>query len=76
VKRIRKDCETLELRGAKIHKATTEYPCDVYQCPNQQVVRGNVQNPAIKMGDTYALTSTKLRFCAAHYLPEEIVNER
>lgn len=65
----------MELRGAKMHRASEDYPCDVYQCPNQQVVRGNVQNPAIKRGDTYALTSTKLRFCQAHYDNEDVTSE-
>lgn len=71
---IKRTCETMELRGADIHRASQDYPCDVYQCPNQQVVRGIVQSPAIKKGDYYALTSTKLKICASHIPPEDVTD--
>lgn len=72
---IKRTCETLELRGARVLRATSEYPCDVHTCPNQQVIRGVVDAPAIKVGDYYALTSTKLKICAAHLDPEDVTDE-
>ncbi len=72
---IKRTCEAFELRGARVVQAKDDYPCDLHDCPNQKVVRGIVDAPAIKRGDYYALTSTKLRICAAHIPPEDVTDD-
>lgn len=72
---IKRTCESYELRGARVVQAKADYPCDLHDCPNQTVIQGSVDDPAIKRGDWYALTSTKLRICAAHLNPEDVTDE-
>ena len=70
--RITRTAADFELRNARVVKAKEDYPCDLHDCPNQKVIRGFVDAPAIKAGDYYALTSTKLRICATHINPEDV----
>lgn len=73
-KRIRKDAEDFELRGAEVRVASRDYLCDVFQCPAQPIVGGMPTGHAIPKGATYAHINTGIKVCSLHWLPEDVEN--
>ena len=71
-KRLRKDIESYELRGAEVRVAKAEYLCDCFGCPNQPVRGGVPIGYAIPKGTRYAYVSTGLKICPVHFTDDEV----
>lgn len=61
MRRIRRDYEVYELRGARVRTAKAEYPCDIHACES-----------TIPRGHPYAHISTGLRVCGRHWADTDV----
>lgn len=62
MRRIRKDHEWPEIRGAFVFQARNDLQCDMHECPVGH----------IKAGQSYVRMSTSHRVCNAHWEPADI----
>lgn len=74
MKRIKKDAESWELRGAEVRVASRDYLCDVFQCPAQPIVGGMPTGHAIPKGASYAHINTGIKVCSLHFSQEDVTD--